>query len=105
MSGTEDTNTKLGSFDFVINSALKAMQLAGAELVDEEEFNRRKGICEGCDQYVNLAFEGFEVKGCGICKCPLVTKGKTSKYFSFKKLQVVDTTCPSKDGDKWLKPL
>mgnify|MGYP000095985619 CR=1 FL=1 len=104
MNGTEDTNTNLGSFEVVINSALKAMQLAGAELVEDQEFERREKICQGCNDFVNLGWKGFEVKGCGICKCPLVTKGRTSKYFSFSKMKVIDTKCPSMDGDKWSKP-
>jgi len=99
MLGT--TNTESKSDNFVVNAALEAIKAMGGELVDDATFERRREVCESCTFYRDVLFKGLNLKGCSVCSCPLQTKGRTKKYYSFQSLKVIDTKCPHKDGDKW----
>jgi len=95
------TNSESKSDNFVINAALEAIKALGGELVDDDTFGRRRQVCESCPLYGEVLFKGLNLKGCSVCSCPLETKGRTKKYYSFSALKVIDTKCPHADGDKW----
>lgn len=81
---------------------IEAWKERGAVLCSTEQMEARRSVCESCDEFVDLSPLPFlTVKGCGICKCPIATKGRTLKYFSFTKGRIVKTECPHPEGNKW----
>lgn len=66
---------------------------AGGKPITDEHFEARKAICHSCPHF-SQCLPVTEVPGCGICKCPLETKGKLWTYFSITKLKTVRAECP-----------
>lgn len=76
----------------MINAVVKF----GGTLVSDDQYNQRVSKCNGCEFMGGVSLPGVsdEVKGCTICKCPLATKPRYKKYFSFTQLRTVLAKCP-----------
>ena len=88
------------SHKFVESTILKIVQLGGT-LADDATFEKRSEVCRQCPNFGKVYVLGIELEGCTICGCPLETKGRTNSFFSLTKGRVIDTICPSPEGDKW----
>ena len=69
----------------------KAVRSTGTE-VSDEHFKDRGNVCKGCPNFRMLKV--LDVMGCGVCKCPLETKGRLWTYFSPSKMAVIRAECP-----------
>ena len=71
-------------------------------LVKKEHYNARKKICNACEMQVMVEpVPMLILPGCGICKCPTLTKPRCLTHYSQEAGEVIKTVCPHPDGNKW----
>ena len=98
---------------FITDTINKLLVEKGAKLVTNDEFLRRKSICEKCPNFEKITVKGFKLLGCNICGCPLDSKGRIKSFMGddeqlkIKNLVLggekeIVISCPHPDGNKWL---
>lgn len=75
---------------------VRAYVVAGGELVGDDQAEARMAVCRECPHIGNVKAPGVPggVTGCTRCGCFLSVKTRTLRYFSPRKLAIINATCP-----------
>jgi hypothetical protein len=84
---------------------LYKMRMAGGELLDKEEVNKRLKVCNSCEYKgqvkIPVPLLNITDEGCTKCGCPFVTKPYLKTYFDTDTMKFELTVCPHENGNKW----
>ncbi len=88
-----------------IEMSINAFIKYGGALAGEEQYLERVSACRSCPYFgevtIPLLLKKLTLEGCTLCGCPVSTKPRARKYFSFTELRIIKATCPNPEGSLW----